>query len=184
MLPKNAVQLTPCANPLSSSWPNCATSAFSQPSPVNYTFLTFFHQHSSNKGENTQQVRLSSCCHLDLIVLIDLQEKVKPNSDGSSPFALKGFGYQVPLTHVKPWTIPASLEDSPCCLKYFLGIHSKQFQATTNDASVVTIIHRNGAAVFQPKALPVRNIFRAQSEELISLLFVQAPNLSHGDFFG
>lgn len=93
MLPKNAVQLTPCANPLSSSWPNFATSAFSQPSPVNYTFFTFLHQHSSTKGENIQHVRSSSCCHLDLIVLIDLQEKVKPNSDGSSPFALKGFGY-------------------------------------------------------------------------------------------
>lgn len=55
--------------------------------------LYFLHQHSSTKGENIQHVRSSSCCHLDLIVLIDLQEKVKPNSDGSSPFALKGFGY-------------------------------------------------------------------------------------------
>lgn len=36
---------------------------------------------------------------------------------------------------------PASLEDSPCCLKYFLGVHSKQFQATTNHASLVPIIH-------------------------------------------
>lgn len=34
------------------------------------------------------------------------------------------------------------------------------------------------------KALPVWNVFRAQSEELISLLFVQAPNLSGPeDFF-
>lgn len=55
--------------------------------------LYFLHQHSSTKGENIQRVRSSSYCHLDLIVLIDLQEKVKPNSDGSSPFALKGFGY-------------------------------------------------------------------------------------------
>lgn len=43
---KNAAQkccataCPPCANPLSSSWPNFATSAFSQPSPVNYTFFT------------------------------------------------------------------------------------------------------------------------------------------------
>ena len=127
--------MPPCANPLSSTWPNFATSAFSQPSPVNYTFFTCLYT-------NNLQPKVRTYNKSDWAPTLTSLSWL--TCSRSSPIQMANFALceeriWIPsASNVKPWNIPASLEDSPCCLKYFLGVHVK-FQAAANNASVAPI---------------------------------------------